>query len=328
MGVGRIDLEMTGGVSKVQRLRAHAPYYWRWLKSLPYGATRRITRRKCLGYPIMEPFFKDRYGLEMGGPSPTFCGNRLIPVYDRCRKIDNCNFASQTIWDAPGNVPSPEPGFRFARQYVAEASELSQIPEGTYDFLLAAHVLEHVANPLRALAEWRRVLAPRGALLVIVPDQRGTFDHLRAPTTFEHVEADFRNNTTEGDLTHVDEILASHDLALDPGAGSIEQFRQRCLNNAAVRALHHHVFVPEVLVRMFSRVQMRVLSVAIERPVHIIVFAQRVDAAEREQAERQNLKFLAETAEWRKHDPLGKAKLFRGAGLRPLSRELTRKKGR
>jgi SAM-dependent methyltransferase len=307
------DQAMTGSISTVQFLTAHAPYYWRLLKSLPYGATRRITRRKCVGYPIMEPFFEDRYGLEMGGPSPIFWDNKLIPVYDRCRELDNCNFASRTIWHVPGDVtrdvpkPGPEPGFGFARQYVAEASDLSQIRDGTYDFLLASHVLEHVANPLRALEEWRRVLGPKGAMLVIVPDRRGTFDHRRAPTTFEHVEADFRDNTEEGDLTHLDEILALHDLALDPGAGSRSQFQERCLNNAAVRALHHHVFIPEVLVRMFSRVQMRVLSVAIERPFHIVVFAQRVDAVDREEAELQNLRFLGESAEWREHDPLKKA---------------------
>jgi hypothetical protein len=68
--------------------------------------------------------------------------------------------------------------------------------------------------------------------------------------------------------------------------------------------MHHHVFVPDVLVRMFSRVQMRVLSIGIERPFHIIGFAQRVDAVESEEAELQNLDFIKEAAEWRKYDPL------------------------
>jgi SAM-dependent methyltransferase len=291
-------------VSRLRLLASHGPYYWRLLKSLPYGAARRLTRSKCRDYSLMEPFFRDKYGLEIGGPSPIFCGNKLIPVYGRCRKMDNLNFSSHTIWNLPGQ--NPEPGFAFARQYVAEASDLSQVPDETYDFVLASHVLEHVANPLRALQEWKRVLSPQGTMLVIVPDRRGTFDHRRAPTTFEHIEADFRNSTTEADLTHLDEILALHDIALDPGAGSAQQFRERCLNNAAVRALHHHVFVPEVVVRMFSRVQMRVLSVAIERPFHIIVFAQRVDAAESNDVEGQNINFIEEAAEWRQHDPLGK----------------------
>jgi SAM-dependent methyltransferase len=304
--VGQIDVRVPGGVSKIQRLSSHAPYYWSWLKSLPYAAARRITRRRCRAYPLMEPFFKDQCGLEMGGPSPVFRGDRLIPVYGRCRQIDNCNFSSRTIWDVAGPSAErrPAPGLSFARQFVAEASDLSPIGDGVYDFLLASHVLEHVANPLRALEEWRRVLRPGGAMLVIVPDRRGTFDHRRAPTAFEHIAEDFRNHTPETDLTHLEEILALHDLALDPGAGSALQFRERCLKNAEVRALHHHVFVPEVLVRMFSRAQMRVLSLAIERPFHIVALAERADTIERQEAERQNLDFLGEDAHWRKCDPL------------------------
>jgi len=46
----------------------------------------------------------------------------------------------------------------------------------------------------------------------------------------------------EEDLTHVPEILELHDLSRDEGAGTREQFRQRCLANHVHRALHHHVF--------------------------------------------------------------------------------------
>jgi SAM-dependent methyltransferase len=296
---------LTGALSRIQLLAAHSAYYWRWLKSLPHGAARRITRGRCRDYSVMEPFLRDKYGLEIGGPSPIFGANKLVPVYDQCRKMDNANFSSHTIWSLPG--PNPEMSFSYQRQYVAEAGDLRQIPDETYDFVLASHVLEHVANPLRALEEWRRVLRPGGTMLVIVPDRRATFDHRRTPTRFEHLEEDFRSNTTEQDLTHLVEILALHDLTLDPDAGSVSQFRERCLRNAAVRAMHHHVFIPEVLVRMFSRIQMKVVSLGIERPFHVIGFAQRVDAVQRDESERQNLGFLEQNAGWRRHDPLLKS---------------------
>jgi SAM-dependent methyltransferase len=305
MTLTAVSPSVSGGVSKAQLLATRAPYYWGWLKTLPYGVARRITRGKCRGYEVMEPRLTDKCGLEIGGPSPIFCGNKLIPVYDRCRQMDNANFCQHTIWDR--GEPSLQPGFGFARQYVAEAGDLSPIPGGTYDFVLAAHVLEHVANPLRALHEWRRVLRPAGAMLVIVPDRRATFDHRRAPTGFDHIASDFRNGTSEEDTTHLDEILALHDLALDPGAGTAAQFQERCHRNFSVRAMHHHVFVPEVLVRMFSKVEMRLLTLAIERPCHIIAFAQKVDHAEGESTAPQNLTLLEENADWRKHDPLRKA---------------------
>jgi len=79
-------------------------------------------------------------------------------------------------------------------------------------------------------------------MLVIVPDGRTTFDQKRPLTTIEHLESDLQANVQEGDLTHLEEILALHDLSLDPAAGSREQFQRRCLQNSLYRAMHHHVF--------------------------------------------------------------------------------------
>jgi SAM-dependent methyltransferase len=223
----------------------------------------------------MEPFLVGKRGLEIGGPSAIFSSNRLIPVYDRCLGVDSCNFSPHTIWTSSAGQTGW--GTKFGRELVAEACDLSIVADETYDFVIASHVLEHIANPLRAMAEWRRVLRTHGALLIIVPDRRYTFDHKRPFTTFEHIEADYAANTGEDDLTHLEEILSLHDLGVDPLAGSREQFRNRCLQNLAVRAMHHHVFSPEVLSLMFEGLDLRVLNLTRERPYHIIGFAQKPD---------------------------------------------------
>jgi SAM-dependent methyltransferase len=278
--------------------RAH---YINLLSAIPHGVLRRITCGKCRGYSVITPFLAEKYGLEIGGPSTIFSKHRLIPVYDRCRLIDNCNFSRRTIWDDVTDHKCFES--RLGSQFVAEACDLSMIPDQTYDFVLASHVLEHIANPLGALQEWKRVLSRQGVLLIVLPDKRATFDHLRPYTSIEHIESDFERNTPEDDLTHVDEVLGLHDLTLDPGAGSWEQFRERCRHNASVRAVHHHVFKPEVLVSLFTRLGMQVLNLAVERRFHIIVFARKSDPAEHEQVRLQNLYLLREDADWRTHDP-------------------------
>ena len=80
--------------------------------------------------------------------------------------------------------------------------------EGLANFsMLASHVLEHLANPLGALAEWRRVVGAGGHILLIVPQREGTFDHRRPVTKLEHLRADARELTGEDDLTHLPEIL-------------------------------------------------------------------------------------------------------------------------
>jgi SAM-dependent methyltransferase len=250
----------------------------------------------------MEGFLAGKRGLEIGGPSPIFSKNRLIPVYDRCLQIDTCNFSSQTIWGESGDYKKFGPN--VGRRFVAEACNLSMIPNASYDFVLASHVLEHVANPLRALAEWRRVLVPVGALLIIVPDKRATFDHKRPYTSFAHIQSDFKNDTAEDDVTHVEEALRLHDLGFDPSAGSRKKFRERCLRNSSVRTMHHHVFHPETIIRMFTQVEMPIVNLTIELPFHIIAVAQKADAARTEPRQAANAAFLSESAEWRKYDRL------------------------
>ena len=260
---------------RVDGMMAHdcSQYYLNRARRFAGGAFRRLTSRKCAAYPMMKAFMADKVGLEIGGPSPIFRKNRLIPVYDCCQRIDGCNFARRTIWGDANDGAGFGP--RFGRNYTAEACDLSAISSETYDFVLASHVLEHVANPLRALLEWKRVLKVGGALLVIVPDKRASFDHRRPYTSFEHLESDLKSNISEADLTHLEEVLRLHDLRLDPPAGSPERFRERCLNNYSVRGMHHHVFCPEVLALMFNRVSMRILSIESEHSFHIVGFAKR-----------------------------------------------------
>lgn len=50
-------------------------------------------------------------------------------------------------------------------------------PDGQFDLLYCSHVLEHVPDDRAALREFRRVLAPRGMALLLVP--------MTAPATFE-----------------------------------------------------------------------------------------------------------------------------------------------
>jgi SAM-dependent methyltransferase len=260
-----------------------------------------VAQKRCFGYEVMKAYLQGKSGLEFGGPSSIFSANHLIPIYDIVRSIDTCNFVQQTIWSSKKD--HHKFGSQLGKQLIAEACDASGITDESYDFVAASHVLEHVANPLRALKEWKRLLKPSGTILIVVPHKAGMFDHRRPFTTFDHIKEDFESNVTDADLTHLQEILELHDLELDPPAGSPEQFRERCLQNLSKRAMHHHVFSPEVLVEIFSFLDMRVLNIAVERPYHIIVQAKKQSQSEQNGVPGVNSAFLNAEAGWRKQGP-------------------------
>jgi SAM-dependent methyltransferase len=187
-------------------------------------------------------FVENKYGIEIGGPSELF--KTVLPLYRFVGGLDGVNFATDTIWE--GRIEAGE-GFNYdgtnsGRQFISEATDLSQIPTARYDFLLSSNCLEHVANPIKALTEWKRVIKAGGALILVLPKKESNFDHRRPVTKFEHLLDDFNRDTGEDDLTHLDEILALHDLKMDPPAGDLDHFKQRSLKNFHNRTLHHHVF--------------------------------------------------------------------------------------
>jgi len=221
---------------------------------------------------------RDRIGLEIGGPSRIFARKNILPVYPEAKRIDNVNFASRTAWETglkdEGEFvfnPAKPPG----RQFLREATHLDGIPDGAYDFVLSSHCLEHLANPIAALREWARVTRDGGHLLLILPDPRATFDHRRPLTTINHLRQDFARNTGEDDLTHLPEIVALHNLALDRHAGSPAQFRARCALNRENRCMHHHVFNLELIREILHETGWSVVDAERVRPIHLVALAEK-----------------------------------------------------
>jgi len=208
---------------------------------------------------------RDKRGIEIGGPSQVFDRRGLIPVYPVIRALDTSNYSEHTVW-CDGSV-----------KFIHEATDLFSVRDGEYVFVLASHVLEHVANPLKALTEWRRILKPSGILLMLLPFKKYTFDHRRPFTTFEHLVEDFSRDTPEGDLTHLNEILELHDLSRDPPAGTPEQFKQRCMENLQNRCMHQHVFDPNLVSRLYQHTGFRLINLSIEFPFHIVALGRRLD---------------------------------------------------
>jgi SAM-dependent methyltransferase len=74
-----------------------------------------------------------------------------------------------------------------------DAQTLAGIANGSLDFVISAHVIEHLRDPIGAIVSAIRVLKPGGIHLLVVPEMRRTFDRDRPETSVAHVLADFRD---------------------------------------------------------------------------------------------------------------------------------------
>ena len=216
--------------------------------------------------------FSEKNCLEIGGPSRIFTKKGLLPVYDKVKCLTNINFSYETIWEnkiKEGNTFKY--GNRIGVQYVLEASNLATLNDNSFEGLMSSHCLEHTANPLKVLIEWKRVLKPDGFLLLILPNKKYTFDNKRPYTTFAHIKYDFDSNLDEHDLTHKEEILNLHDKSKDPGLNLFnETLEERCNANFINRCMHHHIFNTELIQEMCTFTELKLISSFVLRPYHLV----------------------------------------------------------
>ena len=200
-------------------------------------------------------YFENKTGIEIGGPTELFSY-----IYDECKACDGVDFCSNTVWRT---LDTNE--FRYAdkllgKNFIMEATDMRQIEDESYDFVLSSNNLEHIANPLKALREFSRVIKKGGAVLVLVPMKDRCFDHNRSYTTFEHLKEDFFNGIGESDLTHLDEIIEKHDYDMDVACGGKDKFVERAKKNAENRCLHHHVFDEKTLRNAFEFAELDIVD--------------------------------------------------------------------
>jgi SAM-dependent methyltransferase len=211
----------------------------------------------------IEAVLRDRDGAEIGGPSPMFEAGGELPLYPIVRSLENYGFqASAGTFAFSG---------RSGSSHACEASALP-IRDASCDFVLSSHVLEHMANPLQALQEWRRVLKPNGHLLVVLPHRARTFDHKRKTTSWDHLLADFAAATPETDRTHIAEALELTDTkhwTFNEWPG----WRSYYENNVEARSIHHHVFDMRLAKKAVTFSGLRMLVSEMVFPFHLVLLA-------------------------------------------------------
>jgi len=242
-------------------------------------ALRRAFRQRAKCYHHWRSLFVGKRALEIGGPSTLFEQRSPLPVYPILDEVDNCLFSASTVWlpeTRQGKNFRYDAGRRRGYQYICDGTDLHEISAGQYGCVLSCNNLEHIANPLKALTEWSRVLTDSGVMMVVVPAKDFTFDHRRSVATLAHLVRDWEHDVAEDDLSHLDEILSLHDLSRDLAAGDIDAFRERCERNNENRCLHHHVFDAELLASAMDFVGLQVCAVEAVLPYYWVAIARKI----------------------------------------------------
>lgn len=156
--------------------------------------------------------------------------------------IDRCTVAElREHYPELRELPLVEPDI------IGDAETLAGVPNGKYDFLISAHVIEHMKNPLGSLEQWCRVVKPGGLLYIIVPDKRMIFDKKRVRTNLEHIILDYQEPSAERDYEHfLDYAVHVHDKR---GLAAIEE-ADRLLK--IDYSIHFHVFIPSDVIRLLN----------------------------------------------------------------------------
>ena len=168
-------------------------------------------------------------GLEIGA-----LGKPLeIPARARVRYVDR-----MSIDDLRRQYPELADQTLVAVDIIDDGEILNTIPDGSQDFIVANHFLEHCENPLGALRCHAAKLKPGGILFYAVPDKRYSFDKKRPLTSFEHLQADDREGPGTSRQAHFHEWVR---LVMDER----EEERQRQAVDELLRinySIHFHVW--------------------------------------------------------------------------------------
>lgn len=138
-----------------------------------------------------------------------------------------------------------------------DAQTFAGLDADSLDFVISAHVIEHLRDPVGSIVQAIRVLKPGGVLVLVVPDLRWTFDRNRPETTVEHALRDHQDggeSTTrqgyEEHLRYVHPYLTGEDYP----ENEIQRQATECVKRWRELDVHFHAWTREGFEMLLSAV--------------------------------------------------------------------------
>ena len=131
---------------------------------------------------------------------------------------------------------------------VDDGEKLATIAEGTQDFIVANHFLEHCENPIATIETHLGKLKPGGVLFYAVPDKRYTFDFRRPVTPLEHMIADYDEGPERSRAEHYEQWTRL--VIVEEGETEEQTIARARELEAAVYSIHMHVWTQAEFLRL------------------------------------------------------------------------------
>lgn len=158
---------------------------------LPVGslvsALEHLSLRRSFSWPWLSG-----EGVEIGALQQPFA----LPPGAHARYVD-----SKTIEQLRAAYPELANVELVSPDIVDRVETLASIGDGSFDFCIASHVIEHAESPILALSNMLRVVRKGGVVVLVAPMKCDTFDRHRNLTSFSHMLTEF---------SHPEAVVANH----------------------------------------------------------------------------------------------------------------------
>jgi SAM-dependent methyltransferase len=215
--------------------------------------------RKVPPSPLAKKYLENLHGVEIGASTQNSFG---------LKRAINVDFS-----DAQGGMWQDKACEPATVNIVALGDNLP-FKDGTLDYVLSSHVIEHFFDPVKALKEWHRVIRPGGYIFIIAPHMDRTFDEFRDPTPVSEL---IDRSTGKIRISNYAKPLSSEAVKLtgkDPVEPFIQFMPQRLVRNKGATRLdegwayydeddHHHwsAWRTQTFVDLVKRLKLNIVEI-------------------------------------------------------------------
>jgi SAM-dependent methyltransferase len=206
-----------------------------------------LSRRARTRYRLAKAYLSGS-GIEIGAL------HNPLPVSDRAqvRYVDRLSLP-----DLRAQYPELANVEIVAPTIIDDGEKLSLIADGSLDFIIANHFIEHCEDPITTLICFLSKLKPGGIVYLAVPDKRFTFDRQRESTGRTHLRDDHADGGHNSRAGHYLDF-ARHSLL--NGCGSDTEVEKLAGEIRRTNySIHFHVWTHEEFLEFLRWLRMQYL---------------------------------------------------------------------